>query len=594
MEGLNIINLLLVLIAAWLGGAIANKLNYPAILGELIIGIILGPSLLGIIHESSSVSVLANLGILLLMTYIGMQIDFRDLKKASWSGVLAAIGSLVVPFFMMYYILLLFGVSNMVSLFVATAVGVTALATKSRILVDLKLLNTRIAYVMLAGALVSDTLALILFAGIINFADVGQVIPSELLIVIGKAILFFIVATLIGYFLLPRIGQYFDRLKIQNRTLHFTMMLVITFSYAAMAEFAGLHSLLGAFIAGMFIRDGFFNQKVSREVFKIFYDISIGFLAPIFFVSAGFSVNLRIFQTDWQLLLLVLSVAIIGRIAGVTLFYLISGKNWREGFTVGAGMNGRGAVGIIVADVGFRMGIISNEMFSILLVMAFFTTVTVPVSLKWCTDWLRKRDELVQIEKRKGYLILGVNPLSLFIARKLKEKAPVYFLDSNNDSVKIAKNEGFECTYGNALKEEVMAEANAASVNSFIAITGNSEINLLAGQLAHDTFLVPQKIILVSPGNKGADIDNLYPIGASTLFAMKTHLDEWIRKMSSGDFVEEKECVSEKWKPRRWLKSRQFEYEKILPLLIESNEKVLRPFQYNDEIKEGETIIYLR
>ena len=108
MEEFNILSLLIILAGAWIGGTSAKKLGYPPILGELVIGIILGPALLGLLETSEMISVLAEVGIILLMVYIGIEINFRDLGKASWPGLLAAIGGFIVPFGMGYYTIIYF------------------------------------------------------------------------------------------------------------------------------------------------------------------------------------------------------------------------------------------------------------------------------------------------------------------------------------------------------------------------------------------------------------------------------------------------------------------------------------------------------
>jgi Kef-type K+ transport system membrane component KefB len=591
MEELNILNLLIILVAAWIGGSVAKKLGYPAILGELVIGILLGPALIGLLETSDMLNVLAEVGIILLMAYIGIEINFKDLGKASWPGLLAAAGGFIVPFALGYYTIIYFDGSQMAAIFVAIAVGVTSLATKSRILVDLKLLNTRIAYVLMAGALISDTLALIIFAGIISFVDAGSIDTLGLLFVAGKAILFFIVTALAGIYLLPLLGKLIVNKGIKSRTLHFTLILIIVFGFAELAEVAGLHSILGAFMAGLFIREGVFNRQVSKEINELFHDISIGFLAPIFFVSAGFNVTLDVFQTDLNLLLAVTFVAMFGKIFGTALFYLPSGFGWREGIAVGTGMNGRGAVEIIIAGIGMQMGIISAEIFSILVFMAIFTTLTVPVLLTWTTNWLKKRGELVHQESRDGYLILGANPLGLYLAGKLRSNYEVTLVDSNREFVAIAKNEGFKSIYGNILKEETMEEANAIKMGTFIALTGNSEINLLAAQLAKDAFYVPRKIVLLSPGEAGADVDLLEPIDASSMFAGKTDIMPWIHKIASNNFSEGKMNVEKEISTREWVKEQEKE---ILPILIENPENEVRPFHYKENILPGEKVIYLQ
>lgn len=595
MEEFNILNLLIILVAAWLGGSVSKKLGYPAILGELVIGIVLGPALIGLVESSEMLDVLAEVGIILLMVYIGIEINFRDLGKASWPGLLAAAGGFIVPFALGYYTIIYFGGTNMAAVFVAIAVGVTSLATKSRILVDLKLLNTRIAYVLMAGALISDTLALIIFAGIISFVDAGNIDTVGLLWVAGKAILFFALTAVAGIYLLPILGKYLSKTGNKSRTLHFTLILIIVFAFAELAEIAGLHSILGAFMAGLFIRDGVFNRQISKEINEVFHDISIGFLAPIFFVTAGFHVTLDVFETDLALLISVTVVAMVGKIFGTALFYLPSGFGWREGIAVGTGMNGRGAVEIIIAGIGLQMGIISAEIFSILVFMAIFTTLSVPVLLTWTTNWLKKRGELVHQQSRKGYLILGANPLGLYIAKRLdSEDNKVTVVDSNRDFLEAAKQQGLETIYGNILKEETMEEANAIEKGTFLGLTGNSEINLLAAQLANNSFYIPQKIVLMTRSETGADVEFLDRIDASSMFASKTRPGPWIYKITSGNFQEEEIEVSEEINTREWYKNQKYEENGILPIIIINPEGQKRPFHYHGTIHPGEKIVYLQ
>lgn len=594
MEEFNILSLLIILAGAWVGGTAAKKLGYPPILGELVIGIILGPAVLSLLESSEMISVLAEVGIILLMVYIGIEINFRDLGKASWPGLLAAIGGFIVPFGMGYYTIIYFGGTNMAALFVAIAVGVTSLATKSRILVDLKLLNTRIAYVLMAGALISDTLALIIFAGMLSFVKAGSIDTLGLIWVAGKAILFFILTALAGYFLLPLLGRFLSDNKIKNRTFHFTLILLIVFVFCELAELAGLHSILGAFMAGLFIRDGVFNRQISKGINDIFHDVSIGFLAPIFFVSAGFHVTLGVFQTDLLLLTTVILVAMIGKILGTALFYLPSGYGWREGITVGTGMNGRGAVEIIIAGIGLEMGIINDDIFSILVFMAILTTLSVPVLLTWTTNWLRKRGELIHQGARKGTLILGANPLGLYLARHLDKDGEVGFVDSNRELAEFARQQGFECTYGNILKEDIMESAKAFDKGTFIALTSNNEINLLAAQLAHDAFFIPKNIVLVAPKQGGAGVDLLDRIEASSMFATQTELAPWILKIDSGKVEEKIEVINESITARNWIKKNRSRQNEILPLLIINHEGKKRPFHFHEEIEPGEKVLYLR
>ncbi|PKA98234.1 Kef-type K+ transport system membrane component KefB [Flavobacteriaceae bacterium MAR_2009_75] len=593
MVELSIINLLLVLSAAWVGGLAAKRLGFPTILGELLIGILFGPAILGILYTSEALDILAEVGILFLMAYIGMEINFKDLGKASWAGLLAAIGGFVVPFVLGYYTILFFGGTEIAGLFVGIAVGVTSLATKSRILVDLKLLDTRIAYVLMAGALISDTLALIIFAGIIGFVEAGTIDALGLSWVAGKALLFFAFCALVGIYLFPFIGTLLAKIKISGRTAHFSIMVIIILGFSELAELSGLHGILGAFMGGLFIREGVFPRPVLKEVIGVFHDTSIGFLAPIFFVTAGFHVTLEVFQTDLLLLILIILGAVIGKILGTMLFYLPSGNGWREGLTIGAGMNGRGAVEIIIAGIGLQMNIISQEIFSILVFMAISTTLTVPIFLTWTTNWLRKRGELVKQDTRKGYLILGANPLALYISKQLAEHNEVTLIDFNKDLVREANEQGLMAIHGNALQEGVYEAASALSKNTFIALTGNSEINLLSAQLAYNSFYIPNRIVLVSPVENSAGPNLLDHIEVSSLFANKTDMVPWAYKITSGSFSEGMEKLGKEMSTRNWVRENSKRKE-ILPVLILDEYGVKRPFHFNDTINPNETVIYLQ
>src|SRR5690606_18265290 len=163
---------------------------------------------------------LGELGILLMMLYVCMETNPRDLWKASWPGLLAAIGCFIVPFVLGYFGVIWLGGTPMGALFVAIAVGVTSLATKSRILADLKLLNTRVAHVLMAGALVSDSLALIVFAAVISLAEVGTIEFGQVLLVGGRSILFFAVTTFIGLKVFPWILSGLNRRSSRGRTFN--------------------------------------------------------------------------------------------------------------------------------------------------------------------------------------------------------------------------------------------------------------------------------------------------------------------------------------------------------------------------------------
>ncbi len=591
---LNIFNISLVLLSAYVGGALIRKIGYPAILGELLIGILLGPSLLGVLESTESIKVIAEIGIILLMVYIGMEIEFHDLKKASWPGLLAALGGFFVPFVLGYYAVVWMGGTPISGLFVAIAIGVTSLATKSRILIDLKLLNTRIAYVLMAGALISDVLALVIFSGITNFAESSSLDMGSLLLIAGKIILFFGITVSIGVFVLPRVGAYLSRSGLKNSTAYFTLILIVTFGYCELAELAGMHSILGAFMAGLFLKDKLFSKNISKELNKAFYDVSIGFMAPVFFVSAGFYVDVNVFQTDLGLLLLITGLAVVGKIVGTALFYLPSSNGWREGITIGTGMNGRGAVEIIIAEIGLKMGIIDQTIFSILVFMAIFTTLTVPVLLNWTTKWLRRRDELVYMDKRTGVLFLGVNSLSLFMAKYLAPHKPVIMVDNNRIHVSKAKSLGFNCMFGNALKKETLEELSMENIHTFVGLTTNSQVNLLAGQLSMDSFLVPHVDVAIAKQESRSGVELLKRFEAHVLFACHPPLDNWFSGIANKQVKEVIISVEQDLLCEDWVKENIVDTGIILPVLIQNKQGKVRIFASGESLEEGDKVITLQ
>ncbi|NLH06637.1 MAG: sodium:proton exchanger [Chloroflexi bacterium] len=589
----DILNLFLVVLLAWLAANLAQRLKYPAVLGELAVGIVLGPPLLGLLHGGEALDVLGELGILLMMLYVGMEINPRDLGKASWPGLLAAIGGFIVPFVLGYFAVIWLGGTPMGALFVAIAVGVTSLATKSRILADLKLLNTRVAHVLMAGALVSDSLALIVFAAVISLAEVGTIEFGQVLLVGGRSILFFAVTTFIGLKVFPLIWPSLDRWGFRGRTFSATLVLLIALAFAGLAELAGLHAILGAFIAGLFLREGVLDRTLSHQITDVVHDVSIGFLAPIFFVMAGFEVSFGVFQTDLVLLLTVLVVATVGKIFGTALFYLPSGHGWREGITVGAGMNGRGAVEVIIAGIALQMGIISQEIFSILVFMAIFTTATVPFFLKWGVEWLRSRGELVSAEDdRKVTIIVGAGPFARKTAKILQAAGPVWLIDKNRNDYELAVQDGLNAIHGDALDENVMADAGGNEAHTLIALTTNSEVNILAAQLARRVFDIPRLYVLLTQADNGS-LRNLAALsGAEKLQMELADLEQWDHWITHGEVAEYEVVIEEPMSPQEAFEKFQAEQPSV-PVLLQHNGRVSM-FRNVEELNVGDRVTLLR
>ncbi len=589
---LSLANLLFVLLAAWLGGALATRIGYPAVLGELLIGILLGPPILGWLSGDPALAVLAEVGILLMMLYVGMEIEPRELGKASWGGFLAAIGGFVTPFVMAYFTVLYFGGTTLGAVFVGIAAGVTSLTTKSRILVDLRLLDTRVASVMMSGALIADTLSLVVFAGVLSTVEAGSFDATSIFRVGGQVLAFFTVTVVLGLKVFPLVGRKLTQAGLTNRTFHFTLALLLAVAFGELAHLAGLHAVLGAFMAGLFLREGVLGTTLTRDLMGAVRDASIGFLAPIFFVTAGFQVSLSVFGANLALFLSILAVATVGKILGTAVFYVFSGNGWREGLTIGGGMNGRGAVEIIIAGIALEMGIIDQDLFSILVFMAIFTTATVPFFLKWGTDWLRRRGELVRTSgARRGAVVLGAGPLARAVARSLAAARPVHLVDRNAKHCEAAAAEGLEAVCGNALEEQVLSEAHAGGATMLLALTSNAEINALAAQMARSTFHVPDIYVAREGPTREEDQTPLEHLGAAALFGKPAILAEWDHWLSHGGAEERRHRVERATDVSELTATLSTE-QAVLPLVAYKSGEA-EPVHAGLDLAEGDEVVYL-
>jgi len=515
---LELVDLLLILVAAWGSGLVAVRLGFPAILGELAAGVLFGPALLGWLTPTPSVDVLADLGVYLLMLYIGMEIQPRQLFRASRAGMLAAIGGFVVPFGAGMGLMLALGYSTAAALFMGMAMGVTSLATKSRILIDLNLLGTRIASVLLVGAVFADTLALLTFAAILTMAS--ETASWSAVAFTGlKAAVFFAATVFVGLRVFPWIGRRLQSWELGKRTSNFTIVLIVALLFGEMAELAGLHAILGAFVAGLFLQEGILQRKWSYEVTDVVHDLSVGFLAPVFFVSAGFHISLPAVVANWELLVLVVVLATLGKIVGTALFYLPSGLGWREGLTVGAGMNGRGAVEVIVAEIGLAMGLISQEVFSILVVMAFLTTLTVPFLLTAMVGWLRRRNELAPAETgRRGAIITPVTGLGLKLAEiMVTDREPVTFVDRNPDHCAEAEERGFRTVHGDVLDRDTLNAAGAQDAGMIVSLLADEPSSVALARYALVEFGVPEFYLPGAPARESATEAEVQRLGLERL-----------------------------------------------------------------------------
>lgn len=390
MEPRLIINIVLILLVAWVLGDLFQRVRMPRLLGELLAGLVLGPPLLGWVQPREAMTVLADLGIFFLMFYSGMEMDPHELLEHFWVSVAVAVGGFVVPFVLGYGVSRFFGATVLQALFVAMGLSVTALAVGARVLQDMEIYHSKVGHIIIGAAIVDDILALISLSVLMGLAKTGEVDLYQVLILLAEVAAFFGGTILVGHFLIPR----FTRRLRDEEAKGFTFALLAALTMGFLAELVGLHLIIGAFLAGQFVRKEVVDPVLYRRLHDRFFNIIYGFLGPIFFVSLSFHVNLSLPAQGWWFLAAIIGVAVLGKVGGCALPGLIMRRNWPEAVVIGLGMNGRGAVELIVAKAVLLLSygllekgvitepLLTQSQFTILILMAFITTFITPLSLR--------------------------------------------------------------------------------------------------------------------------------------------------------------------------------------------------------------------
>jgi len=397
--------ILVLLVVTRVFAELAERIGLPAIVGELVAGVILGLVLknfqewwpvLWAATQSETFSSIVDLGMFFLMLLAGIRMEPLDFARTSKSAVLVALGGMIVPVAAGLVLgLVMFPESPLKyvqSLFLGTALAITAVPVAVRIFMDVGELETRVGKTVIAAALWDDLISLFLLALLI--AAMGGGLNGfgtrEALWLLGKVILFFAVTIPIGQFVFPFIGKYFRHLRFPE--VDFSMLLIGGLAYATFAEKMEMHFIIGAFLAGMFFHPKVVEPRIYARVQQQMSGLTRGFLAPIFFVSVGFHLDFSaITQVPGfltALILIALASKFIG--AGVPAYWV--GLSQREAMMVGIGMSGRGAVELIVAGVALDAGLfllpsppppIIASLYSAIVIMALVTTILTPVFLRW-------------------------------------------------------------------------------------------------------------------------------------------------------------------------------------------------------------------
>ncbi|MCD6467751.1 MAG: cation:proton antiporter [Thermoplasmata archaeon] len=385
-----LLEIALALILAKTLGYLFEKIRQPAVIGEILTGVLLGPYILGrfsdinlslfgneIFHvtinlESTDFEALATLGIITLLFLSGLETKFDDIKNAGRGGMVTSILDVSIAFLFGYLVGHILGFPTLQSLAIGAILTATSVGISVRTLMDMGKLATRSGTLILTVAVLDDVLGILVLSMII-----GKGSP----IVIGiKAVVFFVVIIFLGLHFIPKVMKIGD--IIHARQILLTAALVLCFLFAALAESVGLAAITGAFLAGLLIG----TTPQSKRILDFTKDIGYSFLIPLFFVWIGASFDFSAVGNVGLLVLLFIPAALAGKIIGCSTGAKISGLTNREAMQVGLGMIPRMEVALVVVATEISLGIFQGEaahqMLAATILLVIVTAVLTPTLLK--------------------------------------------------------------------------------------------------------------------------------------------------------------------------------------------------------------------
>lgn len=403
-----LLQVVVIVVAARLAGMLFRRMRQPPVIGEMVAGILLGPSLLGLLFPGAldflfpvaslgTLKLFSQVGVILFMFLVGMDLDLRHLREKAHAAVMVSHASILLPMLMGVGLALFLyrsqapaGVAfSSFALFMGIAMSITAFPVLARILEERGLSKTPLGTASIACAAVDDVTAWCLLAVVVAIARSHGMGPAFL--TIGLALAF------VGFMLLvvrPWVDRTLEKTRLHGRTI-MAGTLVFAFAAAWFTEVIGIHALFGAFLAGVVAP----SQKAFRAGLRERLEVLVSvLLLPLFFAFTGLRTQIGLLDdaASWLICAVVIAVAVAGKLGGSTLAARWTGMSWRDSFSVGALMNTRGLMELIVLNIGYDLGILSQKIFAVMVVMALGTTFMTGPLLELVEA--RKRKEALQAE----------------------------------------------------------------------------------------------------------------------------------------------------------------------------------------------------
>lgn len=386
---------------------VARRFNQPAVVGEIIAGIILGPTILGMISpdafgwlfptEGQSAVVLdgfVQVAVVLLLFIAGLEVDLHIVWQQGKQAFYTSFLGLVFPFFLGFIFPWIFpeffGMDdtskNLVfALFMGTSMSITALPVIARILMDISMFRSKMGMLIIASAMMNDLVGWLIFSVILSMMGTGNSSMS-ILETIGLTLGFTILMLTVGKGLLNKVLPWINE-KLAWPGGLLSLALAFCFLGAAFTEYIGIHAIFGAFIIGVALGD---SEHVSEKAKEIIHQFINNIFSPLFFVSIGLKVNF-ILNFDVGLVLAILGIAFAGKIIGSGYGTYLGGYSKAESLAAGFGMNARGAMEIILGTVALNAGLIDEAIFVALVVMSLVTSISSGPLMKWSLSLKSKK-----------------------------------------------------------------------------------------------------------------------------------------------------------------------------------------------------------
>lgn len=401
----------LLIACARLGGLLSKRLGQPAVLGELLAGVLLGPSLVNIfhlawftdVHLGDNIQHLAELGVIFLMFLAGLEIDLPEMAKTGRAAVLAGVLGVIAPIFLGLGAAGLFQYPLPEAIFIGIVLSATSVSISAQTLMELGVLRRRESLTLLGAAVIDDVLVILVLSVFLALGGRASSGLGGVLVVFARMGIYLLVAGALGFLLVPRVTKWVARAPITQGLMSFVIVVALIYAWAAEVV-GGIAAITGAFLVGL----AFARTPLRQEIEHSFSALTYGFLVPLFFVSIGLEANARAVTGNSLLFgLALILVAVVSKILGSGLGALWGGLTQSESLRLGIGMVSRGEVGLIVASVGLSQGLIDDVVFAEIVLVVLVTTVITPLLLRWAyarTDDTKRetvKEESAPIE-RKG------------------------------------------------------------------------------------------------------------------------------------------------------------------------------------------------